>query len=137
MVPCARVRSVIRRRDGAARPAASGQQVEVAVFAGWRFAPATNTLIAASGESSPLSAAEAELLTAFLRQPNRILQREALIGRELLPSDRSIDVRVSRLRRKLEPDPAHPNLIKTVYGAGYLFLGKVSWQTMEIDSAES
>ena len=130
----ARVRSVIRRRDGAGREqAGGGQQVEVAVFAGWRFAPATNMLIAASGERSAISAAEAELLNAFLRSPNRILQRDTLIGRELLPSDRSIDVRVSRLRRKLENDPQHPDLIKTVYGAGYLFLGKVSWETMEID----
>lgn len=131
----ARVRSVIRRRDGTGRAATGGQPVEVAVFAGWRFAPATNTLIAANGERSALSAAEADLLSAFLRHPNRILQRDALIGRELLPSDRSIDVRVSRLRRKLEPDPQHPNLIKTVYGAGYLFLGKVSWETLEADES--
>ena len=130
----ARVRSVIRRRDSGGRsPATQGQQVEVAVFAGWRFAPATNTLIAANGERSAISAAEAELLNGFLRNPNRILQRDTLIGRELLPSDRSIDVRVSRLRRKLENDPQHPNLIKTVYGAGYLFLGKVRWETMEIE----
>ncbi|HET6718303.1 MAG TPA: response regulator transcription factor [Rhodocyclaceae bacterium] len=131
----ARVRSVIRRRDGSAggRAATGGQPVEVAVFAGWRFAPATNTLIAANGERSAISAAEADLLGAFLRHPNRILQRDALIGRELLPSDRSIDVRVSRLRRKLEPDPQHPHLIKTVYGAGYLVLGKVSWETMDAD----
>jgi DNA-binding response OmpR family regulator len=129
----ARVRSVLRRRDGGGRTATGGQPVEVAVFAGWRFVPATNTLIAASGERSALSAAEADLLGAFLRNPNRILQRDALIGRELLPSDRSIDVRVSRLRRKLEPDPQHPHLIKTVYGAGYLFLGKVSWETMAVD----
>ena len=134
----ARVRSVLRRREGNERAAVpSGHQIDVAVFSGWRFAPATNTLIAANGESSALSAAEAELLNAFLRNPNRILQRETLIGRDLLPSDRSIDVRVSRLRRKLEPDPQHPNLIKTVYGAGYLFLGKVSWETMEIENTDT
>ena len=137
----ARVRSVLRRRDDSERgertAAPSGHQIDVAVFSHWRFAPATNTLIAANGESSAISAAEAELLNAFLRNPNRILQRETLIGRDLLPSDRSIDVRVSRLRRKLEPDPQHPNLIKTVYGAGYLFLGKVSWETMEIEGADT
>ena len=130
----ARVRSVIRRREGGSHPANNpGQRLEVASFAQWRFAPATNTLIAANGERSAISAAEAELLNAFLRNPNRILQRDTLIGRELLPSDRSIDVRVSRLRRKLENDPQHPHLIKTVYGAGYLFLGKVTWETVEAD----
>ena len=132
----ARVRSVIRRRESGGRPTPmSGQQIEVAVFAGWRFAPATNMLISAQGQRSAISAAEAELLSAFLRNPNRILERDTLIGRELLPSDRSIDVRVSRLRRKLESDPQHPDLIKTVYGAGYLFLGKVSWETMEMEGA--
>ena len=59
----------------------------------------------------------------------RILQREQLMGkRDLQPTDRSIDVRISRLRRKLEPDPQNPALIKTVYGAGYLFLATVNWR---------
>jgi DNA-binding response OmpR family regulator len=130
----ARVRSVIRRRDASATAGTvDSQRVEVASFAGWRFVPATNTLIAASGERSTISAAEAELLVAFLRSPNRILPRETLVGRDLLPSDRSIDVRVSRLRRKLENDPQHPDLIKTVYGAGYLFLGKVAWEATVVD----
>jgi len=129
----ARVRSVLRRRDATGAAKADGtQRVEVAIFADWHFVPATNTLIATNGERSTISAAEADLLITFLRHPNRILQRETLVGRELLPSDRSIDVRVSRLRRKLEIDPQRPNLIKTVYGAGYLFLGKVRWETMEI-----
>ena len=130
----ARVRSVIRRREAVGQSAAGApQRVEVASFAGWRFVAATHTLIAANGEKSTLSASEAELLIAFLRHPNRILERDTLVGRELLPSDRSIDVRVSRLRRKLEADPQHPNLIKTVYGAGYLFLGKVGWDTLPAD----
>ena len=130
----ARVRSVVRRRAaGGGASSSTAQAIEVAVFAGWRFAPATNMLISSTGERSAVSTAEAELLNAFLRNPNRILERDTLIGRVLLPSDRSIDVRVSRLRRKLEADPQHPNLIKTVYGAGYLFLGKVRWETMEVD----
>ena len=74
------------------------------------------------GEEHVLSTAEADLLRVFVRNPNRILQREQLMGkRDLQPTDRSIDVRISRLRRKLEPDPQNPALIKTVYGAGYLF----------------
>ncbi len=122
----ARIRSVMRRRESGP---SEGGQARVAHFAGWRFAPATNALVSPAGEETLLSAAESELLQIFLHQPNRILQREQLIGRNLSPSDRSIDVRISRLRRKLEPDADCPSLIKTVYGAGYLFLGKVSWQT--------
>ncbi len=65
-----------------------------------------------------LSAAEAALLQSLLQRPNKILSREQLIGeRELDPFDRSIDVRISRLRRKLEDDPQDPKIIKTVYGA--------------------
>jgi hypothetical protein len=62
-----------------------------------------------------LSAAEAALLQSLLKRPNKILTREQLIGeRELDPFDRSIDVRISRLRRKLEDDPQDPKIIKTV-----------------------
>ncbi|MGS0759410.1 winged helix-turn-helix domain-containing protein, partial [Roseateles sp. GG27B] len=64
----------------------------------------------------------------FLERPHQILTREQLVGqRELSASDRSIDVRISRLRRKLEGDPQNPQLIKTVYGAGYMFAAAVSW----------
>ena len=60
---------------------------------------------------------------------DRILTREQLIGeRELDPFDRSIDVRISRLRRKLEDDPQDPKIIKTVYGAGYLLSAAVVWE---------
>ena len=73
-----------------------------------------------------LSAAEAALLQSLLKRPNKILSREQLIGeRELDPFDRSIDVRISRLRRKLEDDPQDPKIIKTVYGAGYLLSASV------------
>jgi len=76
-----------------------------------------------------LSAAEAGLLLTLLERPNRILSREQLLGeRDIDPFDRSIDVRISRLRRKLEDDPHDPRLIKTVYGAGYLFSSQVSWE---------
>ena len=75
-----------------------------------------------------LSAAEAALLQTLLKRPNKILTREQLIGeRELDPFDRSIDVRISRLRRKLEDDPQDPKIIKTVYGAGYLLCATVEW----------
>ena len=68
------------------------------------------------------------MLKVFVSNPNRILQREKLMGtRDLAPNDRAIDVRISRLRRKLEPDADSPAFIKTVYGAGYLFLATVNW----------
>lgn len=120
----ARVRSILRRREVGPGTAAR----RVAEFSGWRFDLGSNTLTAPAGEEHVLSTAEADLLRIFVNSPNRILQREQLMGtRDLSPTDRSIDVRISRLRRKLEPDPESPSFIKTVYGAGYLFLATVSW----------
>ncbi len=120
----ARVRSILRRRESAQ----SSQSRQIAEFSGWRFNLGNNTLSAANGEEHQLSTSEAELLKVFVSNPNRILQREQLMGnRDVSPTDRSIDVRISRLRRKLEPDEASPALIKTVYGAGYLFLATVNW----------
>ena len=124
----ARVRSILRRYPGpVVLPADPAQRI--AEFAGWRFAPGSNTLSSADGESSTLSTAEAQLLKTMLQHPNRILTREQLMGERNLSSfDRSIDVRISRLRRKLEDDPQNPKLIKTVYGAGYLFACAVVWR---------
>ena len=120
----ARVRSILRRRESTAVPTTR----QIAEFSGWRFNIGNNTLHAPSGEEHLLSTAEADLLKVFVHNPNRILQREKLMGtRDLAPTDRAIDVRISRLRRKLEPDPQSPALIKTVYGAGYLFLATVTW----------
>ena len=120
----ARVRSILRRREQLA-----DESSQLAEFAGWRFNLGNNTLQGSDGEEHVLSTAEADLLRVFVRNPNRILQREQLMGkRDLQPTDRSIDVRISRLRRKLEPDQQNPALIKTVYGAGYLFLATVNWR---------
>lgn len=122
----ARVRSILRRQEAAV--SASQVHREVAEFGGWRFNLSNNTLHAPSGDEHLLSTSEADLLKVFVANPNRILQREQLMGtRDLAPTDRAIDVRVSRLRRKLEPDPQSPAFIKTVYGAGYLFLAAVNW----------
>ncbi len=121
----ARVRSILRRREAAA----GNEGRRVAAFAGWRFDLGNNTLVAPGGEEQVLSTAEADLLRIFVTNPNRILQREQLMGsRDLSPTDRSIDVRISRLRRKLEPEAEGQAFIKTVYGAGYLFLAAVTWE---------
>ena len=120
----ARVRSILRRRENTGTLSAA----QTAEFSGWRFNLANNTLISPQGEEQLLSTAEADLLKVFVQHPNRILHREQLMGtRDLAPTDRSIDVRISRLRRKLEPDESCPAFIKTVYGAGYLFMATVTW----------
>ncbi|QID19160.1 response regulator transcription factor [Nitrogeniibacter mangrovi] len=123
----ARVRSILRRylRSGAPDTQATPG---VARFGDWRFEAGRHLLIAPDGREVGVSATEASMLQALLRNPNRILSREQLIGeRDIDPYDRSVDVRISRLRRKLEDDPQNPRLIKTVYGAGYLFATTVRW----------
>ena len=76
-------------------------------------------------EELPLTAMEFDLLNFFAENPNRVLTRDRLLelshyrGRD--PFDRSIDIRITRLRRKIEKDPAHPQVIKTVRGVGYLY----------------
>jgi len=126
----ARVRSILRRTGRTAPVGAHASRAAVrrARFAEWQFEPANLTLTDKAGKSEELSAAEARLLTLFLENPNRILDRERLAGsRDISPFDRSIDVRVSRLRKRLRDWPSHPVLIKTVYGAGYLFASRVEW----------
>jgi DNA-binding response OmpR family regulator len=84
--------------------------------------------MAADGRKVELSVGEARLLTTMLRRPNRILNRTELLAdcdRETF--DRSIDARISRLRRKLQSDSDGPEIIKTVYGAGYMLVAKVQW----------
>jgi DNA-binding response OmpR family regulator len=123
----ARIRSILRRCERNTEKAPTAAH-SVAEFSGWRFDASNNALHAPSAEEFSLSTAEAQLLQLFLERPNRILTREQLLGeRDISPFDRSIDVRISRLRRKLEADPHNPKIIKTVYGAGYLFSTTVTW----------
>lgn len=127
----ARARSVLRRLAGP-DTAMAASATEVARFAGFTFSTATNALTTPAGETRPLSVAEAALLVLLLKAPNRILSRDQLmdglgIAAQRTPFDRSIDVRVSRLRRKLDDTAAEPTLIRTVYGAGYLFNARVTW----------
>jgi DNA-binding response OmpR family regulator len=129
----ARVRSILRRRagggsGGAGSAQAPGQQRRHASFLGWSLDCAANILRAADGSEHLLGTAETQVLRAFVERPYQILTREQLMGqRDLSPLDRSIDVRISRLRRKLESDPQNPRIIKTVYGAGYMFSAAVTW----------
>jgi two-component system OmpR family response regulator len=122
----ARIRAVLRRSgDGAARPAKARQHV----FAGWRLDAVRRELRRADGTLVPMTDTEFDLLTVFAEQPQRVLSRDQLLdrlrGRVAQAFDRSIDVAVMRLRRKIEPDPAHPELIKTVRNGGYVFTAAV------------
>ncbi|MBR9909030.1 MAG: response regulator [Gammaproteobacteria bacterium] len=124
----ARIKAVLRRQPQGAAPVA-GEQSGVVRFNGWGFDPDQRHLISADGLLVPLSNTEYTLLKVFLEHPQRVLSRDQILtltkGREADPFDRSIDNQVSRLRKKLEPDPQHPALIKTVWGGGYMFTGKV------------
>ncbi len=123
----ARVRSILRRR-GVATPGAAPPQRRLARFAGWTLDCASHTLRGPDADEQVLGTAEAQVLRAFLERPNQILTREQLLGtRDLSPLDRSIDVRISRLRKRLETDVQNPRLIKTVYGAGYMLSAIVEW----------
>jgi len=124
----ARVRSVLRRTSPKATkaPAASGS---LARFAGWTLDLKGYELIAPWGEQVHLTTHEFQLLSAFVERSDRVLTREAILelisGRDWSPFDRSVDVLVGKLRKKLQDDPDDPRLIKTVRGAGYKLTAKV------------
>jgi two-component system, OmpR family, response regulator len=122
----ARVNTILRRLErGGER---KDGRLRTAHFGGWTFEESCNRLTAAGGCEVELSVAEARLLATMLERPNRILKRTELLdadGRE--PLDRSIDARISRLRRKLQAGDDAPEVIKTVYGAGYMLVAKVEW----------
>ena len=118
----ARIRSVMRRTQ-AMPPSREPKPNGIYSFAGWTLDPARRELTGPDGVAVPLSTGEFRLLVAFLDRPGLVLSRDQLLditrGREAVPFDRSIDNQVSRLRRKIEPDPKEPTLIKTVWGGGY------------------
>ncbi|MEL6619751.1 MAG: response regulator transcription factor [Pseudomonadota bacterium] len=103
----------------------------IARFNGWTASFDSYTLIDADGTETPFSHAEGEVLRLFLDAPKRLISRaqmqEMLGGAAGDSFDRAMDVRISRLRTKLREDPKNPRLIKTIYGAGYIFLGDVAW----------
>ena len=126
----ARVKSVCRRLESVSTEDPKALHAQ-ARFENWVFNPSTLTLTTDEGHSEELSSAESELLCVLLKSPKQVLSRDQLMGRlmgrESMPFDRSIDVRMSRIRKKLEVDPKNPKIIKTVYGAGYMFVADVEW----------
>jgi DNA-binding response OmpR family regulator len=120
----ARVRSVLRRSTMAPPGASGTPNRTVKMGTKWLDLDA-RTLRDEEGNEHPLTASEFGLLKAFAENPKRVLTRERLLdlaqARDSEAFDRAIDVRITRIRRKIEPDPAHPRVIKTVRGAGYVF----------------
>ena len=118
----ARIKTVLRRTaSGGVRQHApeSGSYA----FAGWVLKTGERALVDREGVSVPLSTGEYNLLLALVQRPRQVLTRDQLLdltqGREAAAFDRAIDNQVSRLRRKIEPDPKAPDIIKTVWGGGY------------------
>lgn len=120
----ARVRAVLRRAQSLPEQARTPDE-PIAHFEGWKFNAARRELETEDGTVVPLSTGEFNLLQVFVQHPGRVLSRDLLLdltqGREAAPFDRSIDTQVSRLRRKIEVDPRDPQIIKTVWGGGYVF----------------
>src|SRR5579872_7072060 len=120
----ARTKSVLRRVTGSPRDNGARTRSQ-ARFAGWSLDLSTRALTSPKGGEVHLTTGEFDLLAAFVTNPNQVLSRDRLLdlarNREAGPFDRTIDVQVGRLRRKLEDNPQNPALIKTVRGTGYIF----------------
>lgn len=120
----ARVRAVLRRGSGARIDTKKGAVRSILRFGQFSLDTDSRSL-SREGVEIPLTAGEFNMLRIFVEHPHRVLSRDVLMdmlkGYERMPFDRSIDVRVTRLRRKIEDDPATPAYIRTVWGEGYLF----------------
>ena len=127
----ARVRSVLRRYGHAetSKEPPGNEGAQPLCFNGWVVDFTKLELKSKSGEPCELTTGEFKLLEVFLNNPKRVLSRDRLMdllkGHDWAPTDRSIDNQVARLRKKIERDPKHPTLIKTVRGMGYSFTGDV------------
>jgi two-component system phosphate regulon response regulator OmpR len=124
----ARVRAVLRRMEAPPeRPGgAETPGTRKIHFGDCQLDLDAHKLYDAAGEEVPITSMEFDLLKAFAEHPNRVLSRDQLLdlahNRDWEPFDRSIDIRIARLRRKVETDPSKPQVIKTVRGAGYIFV---------------
>jgi two-component system phosphate regulon response regulator OmpR len=129
----ARVKSVLRRTQarptgdaaGGAAERGDGGAARRVPFGHCRLDLASHQLFDAEGAEIPITTMEFDLLKVFVENPGKALSRDRILtlthDREWDPYDRSIDIRIARLRRKLEADPEHPQLIRTVRGVGYMY----------------
>jgi len=124
----ARIRAVLRRRDDA--KVTTGSMKKAYKFAGWSLDGTMRRLYDPKGARVELTGAEFEMLLVFCERPGRTLSRDQIIdltqGREAAPSERSVNILISRLRRKLERDPKDPELLQTIRSSGYLFSPEVA-----------
>ena len=127
-----RLRAVLRRSRLVQDAAGGANRRLVARFGGWKADLGACMLQRVDGTTLSLSSAETNLLEAFLRAPGRVLSRSNLMdatgARHGEPFDRSMDARISRLRRKLDAHSQGQELIRTVYGAGYILTADVDWE---------
>ncbi|MET0375691.1 MAG: response regulator [Rhizorhabdus sp.] len=125
----ARIKAVLRRASGGNAATVHAPDAAGYAFGGWVLRTGERELVDAGGVAVPLSTGEYNLLHAFVTHSRRVLSRDQLLdlsqGRELAAFERSIDNHISRLRRKVEADPADPQLIKTVWGGGYMLAAEV------------
>jgi DNA-binding response OmpR family regulator len=124
----ARVKAVLRRttaKERASGGAEGGAGLAALPFGSCRFFPDSHKLFDADGNEIAITPMEAQLLKVFAEHRGRILNRDQLLDlahdREWEPFDRSIDIRISRLRKKIEPDASKPEVIRTVRGVGYMY----------------
>lgn len=130
----ARVKAVLRRIAAPSAPPAPTADTpsngEALCFAGWRLERGARRLLDARGQEVVLTAGEFDLLVVLAEHAGRVLSRDFLLehtrGREAAPFDRTIDVQIGRLRRKIEIDTQQPQLLKSVRGAGYLLTAAVT-----------
>ncbi|MGM4984420.1 response regulator [Hyphomicrobiales bacterium] len=124
----ARLKAILRRRQPAIKKPESDAG-DVIRFEGWQLDISKRQLLSADRSEIELTTGEFDILVVFARHAGRVLNREFLMeltrGRNLEVYDRTIDAQIARLRKKIETDPTHPQLIKSVRGVGYVFTGKV------------
>ncbi len=125
----ARIRTILRRAQAYTAPLAQHEKLRAPRFAVWELDLRTRRLTSPAGQRVALTHAEFGLLSALLASPEHVLSRDRLLeishGLEDDVFDRSVDVQVLRLRRKIELDPSRPQLIKTQRGSGYYLAAKV------------
>ncbi len=127
----ARLKSILRRRGAApaTKEAPRTEEEEILPFEGWSLNVSRRSLLDPREQEVDLTTGEFDMLVALVRHAGRVLTREQLMdmtrGRALEAFDRAVDAQIVRLRRKIETDPARPQLVKSVRGVGYVFTGRV------------
>lgn len=126
----ARLKSILRRRGVLPASTAEIPKEQVLSFDGWSLNLARRELRNSNGEDVELTTGEFDMLAVLVKNAGRVLTRDQLMdmtrGRQLDAFDRAVDAQIVRLRRKIETDAKHPQLVKSVRGIGYVFTGSVS-----------